>query len=277
MILVADAGSSKIDWAFIEKNEVLRFQTAGTNPSILPNAASIKAIWNEATTQFPKTIQEAHFFGAGCRNEASNIKIKEALNQTFKITGEIEVDSDIIGAAKSLYGANKGNVLILGTGLNTGYYDGSSIPFKTPALGYLLGDEGSGCDIGKTILSRFIRQQLRPELAAILQEFLTTERIPDPIAYIYGQQTPNKAIAGILTAFKAHLNNPDLRDIVRERFDVMIENNCLDYRNFTTEFKAVGSIAYYFNNELKAALNKYNFQLTQVAQSPIEALIKFYS
>lgn len=277
MILVADAGSSKIDWAFIEKDKVLRFQSAGTNPSILPSVESITAIWHSCSKQFPKTINEAYFFGAGCRNEASNNKIKAALNQTFEIADKIEVDSDIVGAARGLYGLNKGNILILGTGLNTGYYDGSKISFKTPSLGYLLGDEGSGADIGGIILSKFLRKQLTPALANILQEFLKSESIEDPIAYIYSHQPPNKAIAGILRAFTAHLDNPELRNIVRERFELMIENNCLDYRNLTTEFRAVGSIAYYFQDELKAALNKYHFQLTQVERSPIEALIKFYS
>lgn len=277
MILVCDAGSSKIDWAFINGKEVLQLQTPGTNPSLLADAASILKIWHSAALRFPKELEEVHFFGAGCRNPASNLKIKDALLQTFQIKGAIEIDSDIVGAAKGLYGKHAGNILILGTGLNSGFYDGEKITFKTPSLGYLLGDEGSGCDLGKTILTNYLRNNLNPELNNCLEDYFSANKISDPIAYVYGHSAPNKAIAGILTAFKAHLNNPDLKDIVRERFDVMIENNCLEYRNFTTEFKAVGSIAYYFKNELNAALNKYNFQLTQVEQSPIEALIKFYS
>ncbi len=277
MIVVADAGSSKIDWAFIQGTQIQQFQCAGTNPSVLPDVQSILKVWKEVSIHFPKQIQEIHFFGAGCRNKATNNKIKEALLQTFEIRDKLEIDSDIIGAAKGLYGNDKGNILILGTGLNTGYYDGKKISFKTPSLGYLLGDEGSGTDLGKILLAKYLHNQLTPDLSELLSQYFVTQNIQDPISYIYSHAAPNKAIAGILTAFKDHLNNISLKQIVQERFEQMIQNNCLDYRNFTTEFRAVGSIAYYFQNELKASLEKYNFQLTLVAKSPIEGLIKFYS
>ncbi|MCX8479632.1 MAG: hypothetical protein ORN56_07570 [Chitinophagales bacterium] len=277
MILVCDAGSSKIDWAFINGKEVLQLRTPGTNPSLLPDTASILKIWLSAGQSFPKELEEIHFFGAGCRNEASNLKIKEALLQTFKIEGPIEIDSDIVGAAKGLYGNHSGNILILGTGLNSGFYDGKKIAFKTPSLGYLLGDEGSGCDLGKTILTNYLRKNLNQELNSCLEQYFSENKISDPIAYVYGHIAPNKAIAGILIAFKDHLHNAQLKQLVKERFELMIQNNCLAYKPYANEFRAVGSIAFHFQHELAESLAKYDYHLSQVQQSPIEGLISFYS
>ncbi|MEY2899441.1 MAG: hypothetical protein RL138_1494 [Bacteroidota bacterium] len=277
MILVCDAGSSKIDWAFINGKEVLQLRTPGTNPSLLPDAASILKIWQSAELSFPKELEKVHFFGAGCRNEASNLKIKEALLQTFKIDGPIEIDSDIVGAAKGLYGNHSGNILILGTGLNSGYYDGQKIAFKSPSLGYLLGDEGSGCDLGKTILANYIHKNLSQELTNCLEQYFSEKKISDPIAYIYAHAAPNKAIAGLLIAFKDHLHNAQLKQLVKERFELMIQNNCLAYKPYANEFRAVGSIAFHFQHELAEALAKYDYHLSQVQQSPIEGLISFYS
>lgn len=277
MILVCDAGSSKIDWAFINGKEVLQLRTPGTNPSLLPDAASILNIWHSAGISFPKELEEVHFFGAGCRNETSNHKIKEALLQTFKIDGPIEIDSDIVGAAKGLYGDHSGNILILGTGLNSGFYDGEKIVFKTPSLGYLLGDEGSGCDLGKTILAYYLRKNLSKELSDCLDQYFSLNKISDPITYVYGHASPNKAIAGILEAFKNHLHNVQLKQFVRERFELMIQNNCLAYKLYANEFRAVGSIAFHFQQELAEALKKHHYHLSKVHQSPIEGLISFYS
>jgi N-acetylglucosamine kinase-like BadF-type ATPase len=277
MILVCDAGSSKIDWAFINGKEVSPLRTPGTNPSLLPDAASIIKIWQSAGISFPEKLEEVHFFGAGCRNEASNLKIKEALLQTFKIEGSVEIDSDIVGAAKGLYGTHSGNIVVVGTGLNSGYYDGKKIAFKTPSLGYLLGDEGSGCDLGKTILTNYLRKNLNQELNSCLEQYFSKNKISDPIAYVYGHTAPNKAIAGLLIAFKEHLNNDQLKQMVRERFELMIKNNCQPYHNYSNEFRAVGSIAFHFQHELAEALAKYDYHLSQVLQSPIEGLISFYS
>jgi glucosamine kinase len=277
MILVCDAGSSKIDWAFINGKEVLQLRTPGTNPSLLADAASILKIWHSAGLRFPKELEEVHFFGAGCRNEASNLKIKEALLQTFQIKGPIEIDSDIVGAAKGLYGKHAGNILILGTGLNSGYYDGEKITFKTPSLGYLLGDEGSGCDLGKTILTNYLRKNLNQELNSCLEQYFSANKISDPIAYVYGHTAPNKAIAGILIAFKEHLHNDQLKQLVKERFELMLQNNCQPYRNYSNEFRALGSIAFHFQHELAEALAKHKYHLSQIQQSPIEGLISFYS
>src|SRR5690606_20564764 len=67
-------------------------------------------------------------------------------------SARIVVDSDLVGAARGLCGTTPGLVLILGTGMNAGWYDGAALHQPMPSLGWILGDEGSGADIGRTLL-----------------------------------------------------------------------------------------------------------------------------
>ena len=64
----------------------------------------------------------------------------------------IEVHSDLMAAARALCQHDAGMACILGTGANSCLYDGEQIVQNTPALGYILGDEGSGAVLGKRFI-----------------------------------------------------------------------------------------------------------------------------
>ncbi len=58
----------------------------------------------------------------------------------------------------------KGIVAILGTGSNSGYYNGKKIIRNSPGLGYVLGDEGSGAYLGKKVLQYYLYKTFDAEL-----------------------------------------------------------------------------------------------------------------
>ena len=58
----------------------------------------------------------------------------------------IECASDLLAAARALWGDTPGIVAILGTGSNSCSYNGVSITGNVPPGGYILGDEGGGAD-----------------------------------------------------------------------------------------------------------------------------------
>ncbi len=59
------------------------------------------------------------------------------------------MDHDLTGAAVATSQGETGISCILGTGSNSCYFDGSAVHEEVPALGYILGDEGSGSFFGK--------------------------------------------------------------------------------------------------------------------------------
>ena len=171
MILIADSGSTKTDWVLHDGTAiVLRTTTQGLNPT-LQSAEDIYKVLSEEldgkiASDAPDTI---YFYGAGCAYETADNRMKEALEQYF-VTRDIHIHSDLLAAARALCGHEEGIACILGTGSNSCLFDGEKITDNTPALGYILGDEGSGAHLGRQLVSDCIKKQLPSDLFIRKQE-----------------------------------------------------------------------------------------------------------
>ncbi len=145
MILVADSGSTNTDWVIIKNNKIsFSFNTLGINPFFIGSKGVIAQLQSDIPKSIsPNEISKIYFYGAGCSNlEMQNI-IFNALNHFFP-NAIIEVNSDILGAARALFFKKKGIAGILGTGSSTCFYDGDKIIKNITPLGYILGNEGGG-------------------------------------------------------------------------------------------------------------------------------------
>ena len=69
----------------------------------------------------------------------------------------IQVESDLLAAARGLFKCEAGIACILGTGSNSCFYDGKIVVKNVRAGGYILGDEGSGAVLGKMFLSDVLK------------------------------------------------------------------------------------------------------------------------
>ena len=169
--LIADSGSTKTDWTLlftpnplIPYEVVATFKTQGITP-IHQTPADIRLILcNELLSQlsaFPraklvdsKALEnnfmqhiDIFFYGSGC-TPAHVPMVKQVLSEVLS-PKSVEVYSDLMAAARALCGHEAGIACILGTGANSCLYDGEQIVQNTPALGYILGDEGIGSVLGR--------------------------------------------------------------------------------------------------------------------------------
>lgn len=164
MILIADSGSTKTEWLLVGKQGIERtFRTSGINPYFLGEEEIRRVLTREVLVELPiERITDVYFYGAGCIGLPGEMLCL----QLHRVIGPdtVEVNSDLIGAARALFGDKAGIVAILGTGSNSGFYDGRDIILQTPSLGFILGDEGSGSDLGKHLLSDAMKGLLPEEL-----------------------------------------------------------------------------------------------------------------
>ena len=125
MILIADCGSTKTDWVLLnEGNIVSRINTQGFNPTQQSSEDIYKRLSEELSGKInpeaPKTI---HFYGSGCAYEGANERMRRALSSFFD-TDNININSDLLAAARALCGHEEGIACILGTGSNSCLFDG---------------------------------------------------------------------------------------------------------------------------------------------------------
>jgi glucosamine kinase len=151
--LVADSGSTKTDWCLLKKGKKpVRFSTQGINPYLQGEEAIATMLNNELPWDNDKrTVDRLAYFGAGAANAEKQAFLHKILKAHFGIK-KIEVQGDIVAAARALCGTQKGVVCILGTGSASCYYDGKKTKDQRPSLGYIAGDEGGGNYMGKRIL-----------------------------------------------------------------------------------------------------------------------------
>lgn len=276
MRLIADSGSTKTDW--LGGNAQTNYpiiQTSGINP-FHQSPENIKHILiHELLPHLPKEItwDEIYFYGAGCTSEKSKL-LKDILQSLFP-TPHIEVQSDLLGAARALCGNQSGITCILGTGSNSCLYDGKDIVSNISPLGYILGDEGSGAVLGKRLVGDCLKQQLPEKIChAFMDTFgLTPATI---IERVYRQPQANRFLASLTPFLSTHRDVPEIHQLLVSCFSDFFQRNVklYPYKQHTVHF--IGSIAWYFQEEVKEAAKELDIQTGLFIQSPIEKLKDFH-
>ncbi|MGV3547886.1 MAG: N-acetylglucosamine kinase [Pedobacter sp.] len=275
MILVADSGSSKTDWMAYSPEKTYSFNTQGINP-YFANAQDVFRILSKhkEMATIADQVKEVYFFGAGCLNPDKHEIVSNGLSSFFK-NAFISVDHDLIGSAYATCGDKKGLACILGTGSNIAYYDGETVYSGNHGLGYILGDEGSGTYFGKKMLISYLHKTMPADLReAFDEEFKITKDIV--VENIYQKPFPNSYLATFSRFMIHHKQHPFIQKTLKDGFQEFIDTNVKDYKNYKTlECNFVGSISYYYQDELRAVFAENNLKIGKTLQKPIEGIFEY--
>lgn len=276
--LIADAGSTKVEWTLLDKNGniALSYVSDGLN-ALLAHPDVVTKAFQDVDSRIPEDIkiEEVHYYGAGCATEEICSKMKDSVAEVWS-GADINIASDLLGAARSLFGQRKGIACILGTGSNSCLYDGNNIVSQIPSLGYILGDEGSGAALGKRLVSDAFKNQL-PE--TIKEKFLQTYGLTLPVILdnIYRNPAPNKFLASLVPFIYENLWNPYIYSLVLKELTKFVRRNVAMYQGaHTLELSFTGSIAFHFAKILREAAQSLGYKITSVTETPMEGLINFH-
>ncbi|MFA6871613.1 MAG: ATPase [Bacteroidaceae bacterium] len=276
MILLADSGSTKTDWCFVEQGELVeKVHTKGINPFFQTTEEIVKEISNTLVPHFEdKHVDAVYFYGAGCAFPEKNQLVIDALSRFLDCP--IEVGSDLLAVARSLCGHKKGIACIIGTGSNSCYYDGENIVDNVSPLGFILGDEGSGAVLGKALVGDCLKNQLPPHVCeAFFKQFdITRAEILDKV---YKKSFPNRFLASLSPFLLQHIDEPSVRSLVEEHFTRFFKRNVMQYDYKSHSVHLVGSIAYYYQDILRKVASSLGIQLVQIVKSPMEGLLAYHS
>ncbi|MHB9055035.1 MAG: BadF/BadG/BcrA/BcrD ATPase family protein [Paludibacteraceae bacterium] len=278
MILIADSGSTKVDWSIVDKGKLVkRAFTKGINPFF----QSEEEISNEIETTLilqldTQDFDAVYFYGAGCTFDKVEV-VKRAIRKNIKVKNEIEVSTDMLAAARGLCGYLPGIACIMGTGSNSCYYDGKKIVDNISPLGFILGDEGSGAVLGKLLVSDLLKNQLTPGLKEkFLDRFDLT--VGDIIDRVYRKPFPNSFLATFSPFISENLNDPTIQALVINSFRSFLKRNVMQYKNHDKlPIHFVGSVAFHFQDILREAIESMHMKPGKIIQSPMEGLIKYHS
>lgn len=277
MILIADSGSTKIDWCVVDHGELVKqVFTCGMNALLLTEEEMQLRIATELMPEIKDfNIDKVYYYGAGCVSDEVCGNVRNAIAANLA-TREIEVHSDLLAAARALCDHNAGIACILGTGSNSCVYDGKDIVDNVSPLGYILGDEGSGAVLGKILVGDVLKQQLPQELCDKFLEQYGLDRLTI-IRRVYKEPQANRFLASLTRFLIENIEHPAIYALVYNSFKSFFVRNIANHNNYK-ELKVnfVGSIAYYYSSVLKQVSTDMGCTIGTIIQSPMEGLLNYH-
>ena len=276
MILIADSGSTKTDWCVAKDGfTVKRFTTQGINPYHQDERRINGIVLDELLPQTGEyKIKKIVFYGSGCREETIPA-MKTILHSAFNNNIEVEIYSDLLGAARAICGHKEGIACILGTGSNSCLYDGKKIVGNIPPLGYILGDEGSGATLGKIFINEILKNN---QMSDLKKEFLQVLQMTegDIIDRVYRQPMANRFLASLAPFIHSHIERHEVNEIVTENFRQFLLKNVKRYHRDDLQVSFIGSIAWHFKSQLLQSALEENVYVGRVEKSPMDGLLRYH-
>ena len=274
--LIADSGATKSEWCVVEKNKTKTIITQGISPYFLSTEQIQELLEKELKPKLKNIeVEEVYYYGTGCANPTNAKSVKKALLRVFA-GAKADVNHDLMAAARSLCGKEKGIACILGTGSNSCYYDGRRIAKNSPGLGYVLGDEGSGAYLGKKVIQYYLYNTFDEELRARFDAaFVTTG--PEILENVYKKPLPNRYLAGFARFLAENRGHYMVENIIEDGLNDFFFNHLCKYREiWTLPVNFTGSVAFGFKDVLQQLCDSYEFELGKVTKNPMQGLIEYH-
>ena len=275
MIIIVECGGTKSDWRLLHPDgKIESFETPGFNPVLQPihELKDILATLEESIRQHPS---EVYFFGSGIANAYYRDAVTTVIQDSLR-PSHIETHSDLMAACLATSAGKPGFVSILGTGSNSCFFDGSEIGVKQPALGYILGDEGAGSQLGKRLLQAYFYELMPAHLRERWIEKYTID-LPSVLHAVYNAPKVNAYLGSFAEFAIQYRSDPFIQALIHLEFNLFIDHHLASYkeaRSLPCHF--VGSVAWYLREELSFCMLAKGFQLGHIVHRPIEHLATHY-
>ncbi|MBL7865506.1 MAG: N-acetylglucosamine kinase [Cyclobacteriaceae bacterium] len=276
MIIIADSGSSKIDWRLLNTDKSIRQASSpGFNPYYQPIDHLKKAIQDALVPVVNEKVKAVYFYGTGVSSKRNQELVRDVFLSFFP-EAAIEIEWDLLAAARALCGDEKGIACILGTGSNSCLYDGRHITDQVANLGWILADEGSGTSLGKKLLFDYLRKKMPETLAGQFQKRFPFSR-EEFLQKVYQDEKPSTFLATFSHFLFQHLKEPYCYRLAYESMAEFFENNVMGYAGYRDlKVHFVGSIAFYYSDLVRQVANDKGIIVKNILETPIAGLTLFH-
>ena len=276
MKLIAESGSTRTEWALVEDNHLVqRVFTEGLNPFFQTRREISRSVrLGLPESFFKKKLDQVYYYGAGCSSYEKKNILGASLVAQFKTP--IQVESDLLAAARGLFKCEAGIACILGTGSNSCFYDGKIIVKNVKSAVYILGDEGSGAVLGKLFLADLLKGLAPKELA---NEFHEKFRISvnDVMESVYNLPFPNRFLGTIAYFLGDYMDNEYVYNLLTNNLRSFFNRNVCQYDYINYPIRFVGSLAYAYPDILQEVAQEFGVEIDVIEETPMNGLIEFHS
>jgi N-acetylglucosamine kinase-like BadF-type ATPase len=275
--LIVESGATKAEWCLAGNGKKKSVITQGISPFFFTEQKIVDLIQQDLLPHFkrPALIGEIHYYGTGMLNPDNVKMVKNSLKQVFQ-KAKLEINDDMLAAARALNGKKPGLACNLGTGSFCCYYDGKKIVKQSPGIGYILGDEGSGAYLGKKVLQYYLYNTFDEGLRYRFDKKYNTNRV-EVIENVYRKPLANRYLASFALFLTENRGHYMIENIIEDGLNDFFFHHLSKYREARKRpVGFVGSIAFGFKDVLKDLCGTYAFKLGKIVQSPMSGLVEYH-
>lgn len=274
--LIADSGATKAEWCLINNGKKRTLFTQGISPYFLNTGQITALVQEELAVKLKKVeVEEVYYYGTGCANPANAKSVQKALKKVFP-GARVEVQTDLMAAARSVCGHEKGIACILGTGSNSCYYNGRKIVTNSPGLGYVLGDEGSGAYLGRKVIQYYLYNTFDDDLRSRFDARFVTNSA-EILDNVYKKPLPNRYLASFTMFLAENRGHYMIENIIEDGLnDFFFQHLCKYPEVWKLPVSFVGSVAFGFRDVVTDLCRSYEFELGTIFKNPMQGLVDYH-
>ena len=282
MFIVVESGATKTAWrAVCDDGSVRAVQTAGLSPTCLDMEHTQEIVRKAIPELNPegKHVDEIFFYGAGLVSPQSCAPIEEAL-QMWCPLANVHFYSDILAAARALFGDGSGVVAIMGTGSNSCLYENGEITRNIRPGGFILGDEGSGVALGRAFLADLIKGLVPSHIE---EDFDKEFRLDysQIVRKVYKEQAAAAFMASLAPFILAHKDEEYIRELIESSLEAFITRSLERYADNASEDSArkvgvAGSFGCACEEMLREVSKRHSLEFVKFIKSPVDELVTYH-
>lgn len=277
MKIIVESGATKTDWRLITDDGQVRSASGpGLNPSVLDSGQIGRIIGAVIPQLNPdgKSVDDIFFYGAGLVSDTAAAPLAEAFGMWCPFA-RVEFHTDMLAAARALFGDGSGVVAIMGTGSNSCLYENGSVVRNIRPGGFILGDEGSGAALGKAFLSDYIKGLVPESLEKEFEEEFKLD-YQNIVRKVYREPAPSAFLASFAPFLIAHDDDVYVDSLLEECVEAFVARSLSRYGK-CSRAGVVGSFGYACAEYLRRAGARHGLEFTDFLKSPIEKLVEYHT
>ena len=278
MKIIADCGATKSEWMIIHSDSSASQLTAGGINASTMSAEVIQKTISEICERISVTepsAAEIHLYMAGIPSE----ELKDAIHQAFALhmdVTSIEIQSDLLGAARAACGHQPGIAAILGTGSNSCLYDGNDIVKRIYSGGFILGDEGSAATLGKIFISDFLKGLVPAEISTEFSSLYPTDYSTIVTNVYRSESSPSGYLGNFAPFIMKHYDHPYIKELVDNNFRNFFRRSLKQYGT-DLHVGIVGGFGFVCQDIISRIASEEGISISRFIKTPIEGLLNYHN
>lgn len=276
MKIIIESGATKSSWRLLDGTGVRSLEFPGMNVSTMPMEHVLEVLYGSLAELGVAEAEGLYLYTAGVVTPEIRSQLVSGIRERVAVK-DIDIQDDMMAAARAVCGNGKGIVAILGTGSNTCFFDGSTLSQNVRSGGYIIGDEGGGASLGKIFLADLVKGLVPSDVRAAFAEKFD-DSYAGVVSLVYKSPTPAASLGSIAPVLLPLYDKSEyVKGLIDGNFRLFIERSLKAYDTASYPVGVVGGWGYVCRDIFSRLCADSGIRTGTFVKAPIDGLVNFHA